>query len=350
MSAPETTPSVSPAGPDARLGVVAIGRNEGDRLEVCLRSVAGRAAAIVYVDSGSTDGSVEFARSQGVDVVTLDLSLPFTAARARNAGIARLLAMHPQISLVQVVDGDCEVADGWLEKAATALTDNGKLAIVCGRRRERFPDATIYNRLCDMEWAAMPGITRECGGDAMIRMAAFQQVEGYNPKLIAGEEPEMCVRLRQAGWVILRLDAEMTRHDVAMTRFGQWWRRAVRCGHAYAEGAAMHGAPPERHKVKQLCSTILWGLVVPCVIVVTAICAVWAPWVGIVTAIGLLGYPILAAKVLIYRTRVRNDPAKLATPYALFTVLGKFPQAVGAIQFGLNRLRGRRSRLIEYKA
>jgi GT2 family glycosyltransferase len=338
-----------PEGPDARLGVVAIGRNEGDRLKACLRSVAGRAAAIVYVDSGSTDGSVEFARSQGVEVVPLDLSLPFTAARARNAGIERLLSTHPQISFVQVVDGDCEVAEGWLETAAEALAGNDELAIACGRRRERFPDATIYNRLCDMEWAAIPGITRECGGDAMIRTAAFQQVGGYNPGLIAGEEPEMCVRLRQAGWLILRLDAEMTRHDVAMTRFGQWWRRAVRCGHAYAEGAAMHGAAPERHKVKQLRSTLVWGLVVPCMVVITAICAVCTPWVGIVTAIGLLGYPVLAARVLIYRTRVRHDPARLAGLYALFTVLAKIPEAIGAVQYGLNRMRGRRSRLIEYK-
>ena len=63
------------------LGVVAIGRNEGERLRRCLNSVVGRGHTVVYVDSGSTDGSTELARELGADVVELDLSLPFTMAQ-----------------------------------------------------------------------------------------------------------------------------------------------------------------------------------------------------------------------------------------------------------------------------
>jgi GT2 family glycosyltransferase len=340
----------SPIGPAShQVGVVAIGRNEGERLKACLRSVVGQAALVVYVDSGSSDGSVEFARSLGVEAVLLDMAQPFTAARARNAGIDRLCELRPKIPFVQVVDGDCEVAGGWLDLAATTLEGNSQLAVACGRRRERWPDATIYNRLCDMEWAAVPGITRECGGDAIIRLQAFRQVGGYNPALIAGEEPEMCVRLRQAGWQILRLDAEMTLHDAAMTRFGQWWRRAVRCGHAYAEGAALHGAAPERHKVRQLRSTVLWGAIVPLAIAVAALAGAWWRPAWLLAAAMALGYLVVAARVFRYRTHTRGDPARHALLYAAFTVLAKFPEAAGAARYVINRLRGRRTRLIEYK-
>ena len=45
------------------LGIVIIGRNEGDRLIRCIASV-GDEALVIYVDSGSTDESVAAARSR----------------------------------------------------------------------------------------------------------------------------------------------------------------------------------------------------------------------------------------------------------------------------------------------
>ena len=41
----------------SQLGIVTIGRNEGERLRRCLSSVVGRGMPVVYVDSDSTDGS-----------------------------------------------------------------------------------------------------------------------------------------------------------------------------------------------------------------------------------------------------------------------------------------------------
>ena len=182
-----------------QVGLVAIGRNEGQRLRQCLVSATDKVARVVYVDSGSTDGSLELARSLGADTVELDLSIPFTAARARNEGFARLLELAPDIEFVQFVDGDCEVVDGWIDRAYNELAAKPEVAAVCGRRRERYPEASIYNQLCDIEWDTPVGETKACGGDSMMRASAFQQVEGFNPALIAGEEPEMCVRLRQKG-------------------------------------------------------------------------------------------------------------------------------------------------------
>ena len=103
------------------LGVVAIGRNEGERLRRCLRSLDGRGVPFVYVDSGSNDGSVELARSMGSEVVELDMSRPFSASRARNAGYERLKAIAPGVRSAMFLDGDCEVADGWLDRARHEL-------------------------------------------------------------------------------------------------------------------------------------------------------------------------------------------------------------------------------------
>jgi glycosyltransferase involved in cell wall biosynthesis len=325
-----------------KVGLVAIGRNESDRLKACLHSALGKVARIVYVDSGSTDGSIELARSLGVDVVELDLSTPFTAARARNTGFAHLLSADPQLDFVQFVDGDCEIVEGWIERAEKELDANPKVAVVCGRRRERFPEQTIYNQLCDIEWDTPIGETQACGGDSMMRVAAFQQVGGFNPTLIAGEEPELCVRLRQNGWKIFRLDAEMTLHDAQMTRLSQWWKRAIRAGHAYAEGSWLHGGEPERHWVKETRSIWLWGLFIPLLALGTA----W-PTHGL-SLLLLLVYPLQFIRTFL-NLRRQNLSSKNAAFYALSCTVGKFAQVEGALRFLRTRLLGTKSTLIEYK-
>jgi GT2 family glycosyltransferase len=326
-----------------QVGLVAIGRNEGKRLHQCLLSVLGKVAHVVYVDSGSTDGSIELARSLGVDVVELDLSTPFTAARGRNAGFDRLLQANPQIEFVQFVDGDCEVVEGWLERALHELESQPNIAVVCGRRRERFPEQSIYNRLCDIEWDTPVGEATACGGDSMMRVEAFQQAGGFNPTLIAGEEPELCVRLRQKGWKIFRLDAEMTLHDAQMTRFGQWWKRSLRAGHAYAEGAWLHGREPERHWVKESRSIWLWGVFIPFLAIALAL-----PTRGL-SLLLLLGFPLLSYRIYRYM-QPRGFTSKDTAFYAISCMLGKFPQVQGQLQFHLNRLLKRRNVLVEYKS
>jgi GT2 family glycosyltransferase len=326
------------------IGIVAIGRNEGQRLRACLASVIGvtDVARVVYVDSGSTDSSVEMAREMGADVVELDLGIPFTAARARNEGFARLTSGRDDIAYVQFVDGDCQIVNGWIERAATLLQSDERLGVVCGRRRERFPEQSIYNKLCDIEWNTPIGPAKSCGGDAMIRTSAFKQVGGYDARIIAGEEPEMCVRLREGGWTIQRIDAEMTLHDAAMTRFGQWWKRNVRAGHAYAEGHFLHGAAPERMNARSVRSNWVWGLIVP----MLALLLAWPTKAWTLLAFAL--YVVLWMRI--HRSaRARGLNGRDARLYAFFIVLGKFPQAMGQLQFHLNNLTGRRARIIEYK-
>jgi GT2 family glycosyltransferase len=326
-------------GTSGKVGVVAIGRNEGERLRRCLQSVARASGMTVYVDSGSADGSVDLARALGAEVVELDMRTPFTAARARNAGYRRLRQLAPGLAYVQFVDGDCEISHGWIETAMAWLDDRGDSAIACGRRRERDPGASVYNLLCDIEWDTPVGESTECGGDALIRVAAFDQVNGYREDLIAGEEPELCVRLRAAGWRIWRLDAPMTLHDASITRIGQWWKRALRAGYAAAQGVALHGAAPERHRVGMSRSIWMWALGPPTAASLFA--AMFGPWAFAL----LLAYPLQVVRLAVRGRYSRRENWW----YALFIVLGKFPELAGQLKFLAHRYVGGQPRLIEYK-
>jgi GT2 family glycosyltransferase len=328
-----------------KIGVVAIGRNEGDRLVRCLKSLVAQmpsGVSIVYVDSGSTDGSVEFARSIGIQVINLDLSIPFTMARGRNAGFRHLVAQSPDLKYVQFIDGDCELVDGWVDAAIAKLESDSQLAIVCGRRRERFPERSIYNRLADMEWNTPVGEAEACGGDALMRVEAIQTVGGYNEALIAGEEPDMCVRLRKLGWKIERIEAEMTLHDAEMTQFRQWWKRSIRGGWAMAAWSDLHSAPPERYRVRENRKHWSWVLGLP----LFAIGLVW--FTSGISLLAFLGYLLLYWKVYQYRLN-RGDSKADARLYAGFCIFGKIPESIGQVNYWLTKLRGKPATLIEYK-
>jgi glycosyltransferase involved in cell wall biosynthesis len=323
-----------------KVGVVVIGRNEGERLKRCLHSVVNVATAVVYVDSGSTDDSVAWSRNLKVSVVQLDPHEPFTAARARNEGLHKLLEIRPGLEYVFFVDGDCEVVAGWLVTATQFLSRNPDVAIVWGRRRERFPDKSVYNMLCDIEWSDPPlGEVKACGGDCVARVSAITQVNGYRADMICGEEPEMCVRLRQAGWRIWHLSDEMTVHDAAMLHFSQWWKRMKRTGFASAQGAALHGAPPERLGVTESRRGWLWGLGFPLLVLLLALLIQW--WALVL----MIVYPAQIIRLGLRGTRSPRENWWRAGSL----VLGKLPEMLGQVKFAVDRYRHVRSRLIEYK-
>ena len=321
------------------IGVVVIGRNEGVRLKKCLESIIKSNAIVVYVDSGSTDNSIDIAKSAGANLVYLDLSRPFTAARARNEGFNRLRELDFNLSYVQFIDGDCEIIDSWLEQASEYLIEHPDVAVVGGRRRERYPEASVYNMLCDIEWDTPVGESKACGGDALMRIEAVQQVAGFNPTVIAGEESELCVRIRAKGWKVWRLDMEMTIHDANITRFSQWWKRNVRSGYAYALGAFMHGQYPEYHRVHTSRRIWFWGLYLPVTIFLSSTVE---PFLFIF----LLLYPIQVVRIKFGNPHI----VKNGWLYALFTSMGKFPEVQGQLTFLFNRLMKKQGSIIEYKS
>lgn len=337
------------AGMSEALGIVVIGRNEGERLIRCLDSIGasiGGGHPVVYVDSGSSDDSVAAAVRAGATVIALDMAVPFTAARARNAGRA---ALGGAVALVQFIDGDCTLDPAWLANARAALAADGGLAAVFGRRREIRPGASRYNWLCDVEWEVPPGPARYCGGDVMIRTAALDAAGGYPDAMIAGEEPDLSIRMRALGWRIACLPHEMTRHDAAIDRFGQWWRRAMRSGHAYADLAARHRGSPLQDYGRRLRGVLFWGGAMPLGGLLALLAGMVLHRPGVTIAGGVvLALPLLQLARIAWRER-RRRALREALALALFMMLAKPAQAIGALRYAIGRAGGRGARIIEYK-
>jgi len=316
----------------ARVGVVVIGRNEARVLARSLRAVASRAPALVYADSDSTDGSPAIAEGLGVAVVRLDGRPPRSAARGRNAGRAWLRQHFPEVQYIQFVDGDTELEPDWIERALDFMERNESVGVVAGRLRERFRDRNVYHKLADMEFEGPAGDVDAVGGIAMYRARAFDEVGGFDPRIVSGEERELCARIRGAGMRVVRLAETMAHHDIQMDSFKQWLVRTKRCGYTAAEHWADRGIMG-----RNLLSMLLWGAFVPGVALTFAL-----PTLGGSLAAFGGGYGVLWRRVREDRLRrgaTPNDAALFATA----TVLGKLPEAVGAAQFATERL-GRRMR------
>lgn len=313
------------------VGIVVIGKNEGERLRACLESLKVYREPIVYVDSGSTDDSVALADSYGAEVVELDMSIPFTAARARNAGYQQLLKSHPNIQFFQFIDGDCTLDPDWLPAAVDSFNQDDKLAAVVGHLHEKNPDLTPYNKLCELEWRTPVGevANGEFGGIVMLRASVLQEVGGYNPDLVAEEEPELGARMYHAGYRTKKIDQNMATHDANMTHFAQWWKRAVRFGHAQGLRSHISTAPNTEDNKRAIKSSWLWGLLLPLLIIILAI-----PSEGFSLFL-LGGYLVLGYRIFSYR-RNTGDTAAESLFYARYTVLEKFANALGLLKFNLN--------------
>jgi cellulose synthase/poly-beta-1,6-N-acetylglucosamine synthase-like glycosyltransferase len=336
---------MSPTCTVPTLAVVIIGRNEGSRLERCIRSVkairnwAGR-IEIFYVDSGSTDSSCARAHDLGCTVINVTSDRP-SAARGRNAGWRRAGA-----PLVLFLDGDTILDPDFLATAAAALAEP-KVAAVCGRRREIHPDGSLYNRVLDLDWISSPGSVEFCGGDALIRREALLAADGYDDTLIAGEEPDMCRRMRGLGWQILHLDCPMTGHDLAMYRWRQYWRRAVRTGYAYAEVSERYASTAMPLWLSESRSNLkrggFWAFVSLTAILAAAFGRSWLPLAAALLL--LIGMSVRTAR----RFSWKSSEKVTLFLYGLHSHVQQLPIMVGQFSYWRAKRRGRGRRLIEYK-
>lgn len=331
------------------IGIVAIGRNEGKRLQECLAALPDNTPA-VYVDSGSTDESVSHALAAGLQVVHLSKELGFTAAKARNKGWRALLSTHPDLEFIQFLDGDCALDPNWLINACAEVEGKDRLGAVFGRLQERFPDHSIYNAMCDREWDVPVGEVRTCGGNALVRVDALVQTGGYNDNLIAGEEPDLCLRMRAQGWVIQRIAPKMATHDAAILNFSSWWKRATRAGHAYAEHVAIHGRLADPDWKRAIVSMIVWGILLPCFFLFGALLGFVSAglWGVISLCVGLIY--VLQIMRMFYQGVARGLSNEVAFREAGLLLIAKFAHVKGTTSFFFNRLRGHRSKIIEYKS
>lgn len=334
----------SPDNSIRRAGFVVIGRNEGERLKDSLNSVMRHApgSPIVYVDSDSIDGSSDYSRSLGIETVCLSTDRPFTAARSRNAGFERLLEVHPDLEFVQFMDGDCELIEGWIESALNVLSAEKDIGIVSGRLFEKYPDASIYNTIIDIEWDTPVGEASTVLGNFCVRTEAFKRVNGFTIDIIAAEDNDFCLRVRAAGYRILRLEPEMTWHDANIMRLSQWYKRSIRGGYGFANISHLHGDNPECHSRKQLYSIVFWGGIVPSIFVVSLL-------VNPAIAVGLVVIYALIIVRLVLKKIVQGNSVKIACVYSFLIYTGKIAEFLGVLRYWKNTVLVQNHNIIEYK-
>jgi hypothetical protein len=327
------------------LSVVVIGRNEGQRLRHCLASVNAMergpwALETIYVDSGSTDGSVALAQGLGAKTIALTPEHP-TAALGRNAGWRAAVG-----EIILFLDGDTVLAPDFVLTSLPEFADT-RIACVWGHRREVHPERSLYNRVLDLDWIYAPGITPFCGGDALFRRDVLAQTGGFDETLIAGEEPELCRRIIAAGSRILHVDRPMTGHDLAMTQFSQYWRRCTRAGHAYAEIAQRFGdsAQPfwsEEVKRNRQRATLL------CAIALVGVTVSLRTRSAIPLSLAVALFAALAARSA-WKARWKSTSVGTLLLYGVHSHFQQIPILVGQLRFRIQRRRGQRATLVEYK-
>jgi GT2 family glycosyltransferase len=276
-----------------------------------------------------------------VAVVELPESGGFTAGKARNAGLRALLGTYPSLKFVQMLDGDCELLADWLIEGLHVLTEQSDVAVVFGGVRERYPEASFYNALCDREWRVPVGEAAACGGIALFRVEAIDGEGGYAEDLVAGEEPELCLRLRRSSWRILRVPGEMTVHDADMHHFKQWWRRSVRGGFGISALAWRYKDRADRVWKREVLSTLAWAAFAPGAALVLLF---FYPFAALVV---LSIYPIQIIRIFL-REGDYSAPA-FGLRRASMLMLGKFAQLQGLMVFIRTRFLNRPRSLKEHK-
>lgn len=326
------------------LSIVIIGRNEGQRLARCLESIRKvrdiAVAEVIYVDSASTDGSAELASGYGATVIVVHPERP-TAAIGRNAGWR-----HAKTDFVLFLDGDTVLHPDFARMAYDAFSQAPSIAAVWGHRREVCPEASLFNRVLDLDWVYAPGFTDFCGGDVLMRRQALLETNGYDERLIAGEEPELCRRIRAIGYTILHINHPMTGHDLHMTRWSQYWKRAIRAGHAYAEVSQRFCNSDDPSWKKERDANFLRSFFwVASLVVAVATCFEFGVF-------PLLAWFILLASLSArsaWKARWKSGNLFTLLLYGLHSQLQHLPICAGQLQYELDKRKGRTRKLIEYK-
>ncbi len=322
---------------NSSIAIVIIGRNEQKCLNATLEPLVGLQA--IYVDSGSTDRSVVIANNKDIPVHQLSPDSPFTAARARNEGFKIVKKLYPDIRYVQFIDGDCELCPDWLDNAYNELEKNTEIAVLCGELKEKYPDRTIYNKLIQLEWKSLVYFT----GTVIFKVEVFEEINGFNPIVIAGEDSELAARLVESGYVIKKLKIPMATHDANIHSISQWLWRTIRSGHAAADRAYIHSKTRSKDGLQELQSILIWGCIIP----IVGVFSMFIHPAFLLLLISL--YLLLFVKIVFYRMNTFNDTYLDAMKYSFFIVVGKTPQMLGLSTFYIRELFCRKKHIIEYK-
>ena len=324
------------------IGVVVIGRNEGDRLKRCLNSLKEKypKVAAVYVDSLSGDNSLQTAKSMGYDSISIGNEVAPSAALGRNTGAQYLINKYPQLELIQFLDGDSEICENWLETSGNFLAVNQDIGIVSGVKSESDRNDSFFGQLNGVEWDSASGLTEAVPGDMMVRVSTFQLLGGFDNEIIAAEDDDLCLRAKKNGDLTYKLNAAMSIHYGGLTTIGQWLRRAIRTGYAYANLFHINNGG---YFQKSLLSAIFWGACFPFVFL--TFLAAQNFWLAVFC---IAIYSTMIVKIA-SQPRIRKLSMPHAITYGFLTMISKTAEAIGAGKYLSNLLLSSERKIIEYK-
>jgi len=222
----------------AEISVIVVNWNRAELLNNALESLArqrGVEFETIVVDNGSVDRSLEVAAQQAARHPALNLRLIANPCNrgfcaANNQGIAASRA-----ALVALLNNDAEADAGWLAALRRAFQGDvavgmaaskilvyedpsridkaGHLIYPDGQNRGRGsgePDVGQYERVEETLWPD--------GCAAMYRRAMLEQIGGFDEDFYAyGDDAELGLRARIAGWTCLYVPEAVVRHHRAAT-------------------------------------------------------------------------------------------------------------------------------------
>ena len=193
-------------------------------------------ADVVLVDSNSNDRTAEIAASYPVRVLRLRGDQPLSPAAGRYVGFHEVTG-----DSVLFLDGDMELCAGWLGPALAAMRAEPDIGGLTGPLLE----GPLGTAVEPPNRAAEPRELRHSGGAVLHRRSALARVGPFNPYLRSDEEPELCLRLRHAGFRIVELPDPIARHyselDTRLPTLFKRWRRGLYLGAGQSIRHQLHG-------------------------------------------------------------------------------------------------------------
>ncbi|MGH8547532.1 MAG: glycosyltransferase [Methylococcales bacterium] len=228
-----------------KVSIIIKALNEQDNIERCLvsciKAIDGVVGEVILADSLSEDDTVSIASRFPVKVVQL-------LNRAdRGCGVAAQLGYQiAQGEYIYIIDGDMELPREFLLAALNVLDTESAIAGVGGQLEELNPNSHIARVRASRNKPGhqMVGVVDRLDGGGLFRRAAIVQAGGYitHCSLHAYEELELALRLRQAGWKLIRLDLVSMRHAAHTDRPLAFLARRWRSRYAFGSGELMRAA------------------------------------------------------------------------------------------------------------
>lgn len=172
-----------------------------------------RAAEVIVIDDGSTDGSGDVARGFG-DAVRYHRQPHSGSGAARNCGVE--LAGGDFLAFL---DADDLWVEDKLARQIAAFTADASLDIV-GGHAEQFVSPELSDEVkarVRLDPSPMPA---QLPGALLVRRAVFQRVGGYSSRFATATEMDWFMRATEQGVKTLMLPAVVLRRRIHSTNHG----------------------------------------------------------------------------------------------------------------------------------